>query len=292
MNYDIFLVAGQSNTMSGTATAAFLPQHPKVDQILRNRQDLFDTKNLQVGPAQEPLDHFTLNENKIGFPLLFAHLYSDLLLRDVNRRVLLIPCAAGGKGFTTEPSWRVGDVLAEDAIQRTLYALETFPGSRLQAVLWHQGEADTFTQSQAISYKRNLTNLIAEFRMRLPHDGSHLPFLMGGMVDGGVKDNAEFGGYIEEVLQGMPVSMPQVASVDTTKLTSNHDILGDGDVNHFSAEAQLQMAGLFFDAYLFLKSREILDSCLGTDALMLKSMDRRIFEQVVYSLEAKTIYHI
>lgn len=291
MIYDIFLVAGQSNTMSGTATTAFMPIHPKVDQILRDRQDLFDTKNLQVGPAQEPLDHFTLNENKIGFPLLFAHLYADLLLHDVDRRVLLIPCAAGGKGFATEPSWRAGDVLAEDAIQRTLYALDAFPGSRLQAVLWHQGEADTFTQSQAISYKKNLTNLISEFRMRLSHDGSHLPFIMGGMVDGGVKDTAEFGRYVEEALRSMSMSMPQIASVDTAKLTSNHDILGDGDFNHFSAEAQLQMAGLFFDAYLLLKSREILDSRLGTDALMLKSMDRRFFDQVVYSLEAKTNNH-
>lgn len=175
--FDVILLAGQSN-MSGRGvpfdTATTDPADTRVYQ--------FGSDGRIIALATEPLDmHDT--PTGIGPGLGFARWYASRIA--TGRRVLLVPTAHGGTGFRAGTlRWTTTHTPAEDnlylqAIRQTREALAAAgPGSRLTAILWHQGEFDAVTQAGADAYQANLDALITGFRTEL----GTVPFILGQMV--------------------------------------------------------------------------------------------------------------
>ncbi|MFH2141183.1 MAG: hypothetical protein ABIJ97_02080 [Bacteroidota bacterium] len=66
--YDVVLVIGQSNTHQGLGLDTIIDApDERIKQLGR-----FNENNLKIIQAREPLDHFTKQNNQIGFALTFA----------------------------------------------------------------------------------------------------------------------------------------------------------------------------------------------------------------------------
>lgn len=174
--YDVVLVVGQSNTYYGDGLDVLVPyiESESIKQLGRHG-DL----NYKIVPATEPLENDSKPSNKGGYVLTFANLYTKSVL-DKNHKLLLIPCAKAGSGFMNN-DWNQGGKLYKDAVERTNYILSHFRGSKLSAILWHQGESDVDNQN----YETDLDSFIVNIRKDL--NAEQTPFLLGGMVPYWVK---------------------------------------------------------------------------------------------------------
>ena len=84
----------------------------------------------------------------------------------------LVPCAEGGSPLAR---WEPGKDLYVRAVKRMKAALAT--GGRLRGILWHQGEADSWSKESASSYATRLTNMVTRLRAEL--GAKYVPFLAG-----------------------------------------------------------------------------------------------------------------
>lgn len=202
VEYDIFLVAGQSNTHQGAGLDLMIDQpQENIRQLGRG-----GANDLKVILATEPLQHWTALANEIGFCLTFAKAYAASSLKE-GRQVLLIPCGYGETGFASG-HWNKGEALYEDAVQRTRYALSLSKNNRLVAVLWHQGESDVGWPQ----YQQALHSMIGSMRSDIAGH-QQVPFVLGGMVPYWVaQDSARM--HAQSVIAGTPsrVSMTAFAS--------------------------------------------------------------------------------
>jgi hypothetical protein len=116
--YNLFLIAGQSNTHYGIGyDPAIDTAHGAALQLGR-----LDSNDMEIVPAKEPLEHYTPKENKIGFAIPFANLFQTTLL-DEDDSTILIPASFGGSGFSND-QWNRGDPLYEDAVFRIKHLLD------------------------------------------------------------------------------------------------------------------------------------------------------------------------
>lgn len=167
--YSIVLIVGQSNTHAGIGMNRELDG--SVDGI--SQLGRFGNDDMQIIRAEEPLQHHTKDDHKIGFGLTFAKLLKEYL--DYPNQIILIPCGFGGTGFQGN-HWNKGDYLYSDAVKRVRTVIDNIPGSELTSILWHQGESDVGSPS----YETDLDNFILNLRTDL--DAIDTPFIVGGMV--------------------------------------------------------------------------------------------------------------
>ena len=87
------MVVGQSNTHAGIGL------NPELDGSVDGISQLgrFGNDDMQIIRAEEPLQHHTKDDNKIGFGLTFAKLLKEYL--DYPNQIIIIPCGFGGTGF-------------------------------------------------------------------------------------------------------------------------------------------------------------------------------------------------
>lgn len=257
--YDLIVLIGQSN-MSGRGaaidTTRFDAIDPRIFQLPNpanaNSSGFTDTFIL----ASEPLLMHDAPSG-MGPGLVFARHYVNSV---PGRRVLLVPAAHGGTGFSTTtvtptPSgyhtpnagggtWEVGGAgvnLLDDGVTHTKLALSMAGGdSRIVAVLWLQGESDAgfLTQTQ---YAAKLDALIDSFRSRVP-EAATAPFVMGQMLP-------------EFIAASASNRAIHLAHLDTQR---RKPLVGfatgisgkqNGDDLHYNAAGQRYMGKSMFDAY-------------------------------------------
>lgn len=235
---DVILIAGQSNTLSGTGSnPAVDAPHPKVFQLGRQGE-----RNLNIMLARDPLEHHSVRGGKIGFAMTFAKLYADELLEN-GRNILLIPCGHGGTGFS-DSRWSAGDDLYEDAVYRVNYALTNFPDSKLVAILWHQGEKDVGNKK----YQALLDSMIVNLRRDCGNDGTSLPFVLGRMIPYWVDQSAIRISH-ELIIKDTPNRIEKVgfASPRYPFVIQKED--NSVDEVHYDAEGQRELGKRYFEEY-------------------------------------------
>lgn len=263
--YDIFLIAGQSNTLNGEDSLATVPD-ATIDGTEANIYQLgrFGAQDGTAILADEPLDHYNASgvTDKVGFGLVFAKKYKQDLLQ-AGRDILLVPCGYGNTGFSNG-KWGDGEQMDSDARTRTATALQLGSGTNvLKGVLWHQGETDAKAGGAWVTnYQTNLLALID--RWRTDFGNSNLPFVVGGMVPAWV-DNATNYQTVEAVIQNIPTLRTYTGYANPsvpTELVS--DLSFDaGEGIHYSAPSQrgtasrdlsdvstLGFGGRYYTAYL------------------------------------------
>ena len=235
--YDVFLVAGQSNTYYGLGYDSILDKPaPGIYQLGR-----VDPNNMKIIEAKEPLQHFFTKPNRVGFALTFAKLYDQYC--DYKKNILIIPCAMDWTGFA-DSSWKRGDCLYNDATTRANYVLKNYPKSKLKAILWCQGERDVGNKK----FQAWLDSMIVGFRKDIAGDNSKTPFILGGMVPFWIeKDNERI--VQQKIIKNTPYRMPYSGYADPYIPFRISKQNNDSDVYHYNAEGQREMGKRFFEVY-------------------------------------------
>ncbi len=258
---DIVVIAGQSNAEGygvGEATEEYTPD----DRILwlndkanarfenENGKDVFKIEyptSLSVTIADEPFNG-TSKVGKLAF--WFACDYVRQGELQEGRKLLILNAAVGGTGFR-DNQWGLGRLLYERLKAFTSVALSWNTENRLVAFLWHQGECDSFENSdwtvekKYATHKRNLGEMITDFKKQFACP--NLPFIAGGFCDEWYLKNKM---PCDAVLRAIKeVCREHGAFVETSGLKSNNEQTGNGDDIHFCRDATHILGGRYYNAY-------------------------------------------
>jgi len=214
----LFLLIGQSN-MAGRG------QVTPADQQTNPRIFMLDRANTWV-PARDPV-HF--DKPKIAGVGLCSEFARCVAASDPQAKVGLVPCAFGG---TSLDQWKPGSALYTNAVARMRVALQS---GRLQAILWHQGEADSGPAKTA-TYPARFSAMIAQLRQDL--NAPDVPVIVG-----------ELGRYHEGYAK-FDAMLPQVThAVPRSALVSSEGLGANKDNVHFNRDALIEFGKRFFKAY-------------------------------------------
>lgn len=234
-SFDVFIIMGQSNTLSGKGRDASIDVYPET--VLQLGRKL--NNNYKIIPAVEPLDNHNRPYDQIGYANKFSKLYDQHLL-EKGRNVLLIPCGLGATSFH-EGHWNQGDTLYVDALERATYILEN-TDSELKGILWHQGESDINNRD----FRENLDDMIAAFRTDIGYP--NLPFILGGLCPDWVDEKPHLRDRLEQIISTTPDRVANTRFVNPRYPTVIHT--DPGEYVHYSAEDQREMGRRYFLSYL------------------------------------------
>lgn len=223
IDYDVYLLGGQSN-MLGRAATSGLPaslQQPQNDVTFYLR----DPGSPSTGKYNTlvPLQPLTTSGSTFGPEITFGRTMAD---QHPDQHLALLKYASSGTNLAV--NWAPGTGADYQAFMSTMssgLAALTAGGNtyHIDGMLWLQGESDTGTQAQ--QYQANLTNFIADMRS---HFGANLPFVIGGI------------GYQTADYTVVSAAQQRVAqTVPNVAYFSDYDLLGPNHTDlHFDAADQ------------------------------------------------------
>ncbi|GJN22598.1 hypothetical protein PR202_gb10178 [Eleusine coracana subsp. coracana] len=240
----VFILGGQSNmggrggaTRGGVWDGVVPPQCSPSPRILRLNPAL------RWEEAREPL-HAGIDLNNVigvGPGMSFAHavLHGSRSSSSVIT-IGLVPCAQGATPIT---DWARGTHLYNRMIQRTRAALnnngQAVGGktkTKLAALLWYQGEADTIRRQDALAYTSRMEAFVRDLRQDL--NMPNLLVIQVGLATGQGK-------FIDLVRQAQrAVNLPNVKYVDAKGLPVANDY------THLTTPAQVLLGKMLAKAYL------------------------------------------
>ena len=156
MNYDIIVVAGQSNAQ-GNGLGNEDKRLPALERVYQftdqNPPQIYFDENYKTRiRAVLPVEcEITLADERLledgthaaEFSQSFAREYVERGYLKDGRNLLIVKAAVGGTGFTKE-QWGLGNILYTRLLQMVDAALKTGDDNKIVAFLWHQGEHDAF----------------------------------------------------------------------------------------------------------------------------------------------------
>jgi len=242
-NYDVYLLAGQSNMDGRGKVADLTPEQrqPSATALIYYRNGDLGTdgwKPLEPGYSLAPNDkRKTLPSPTFGPELGFAQ---ALAATQPDRKLALVKIATGGTSLqrnwnpTNGPCYRslvetvrrAGEALTRDG--------HTFT---VRGLLWHQGESDSADTAEV--YGQRLTNFIAHVRadLQLPD----LPIVVGEVIDNGKRNG------VRAAQRAVAQTVPQVGFVPAEGFRT-----WDGGT-HLDAASQLLLGQRFAAAVLGLQ---------------------------------------
>jgi hypothetical protein len=230
----LYLLMGQSNMAGrGKIGAEDKTPHPRV--LLFTLQDNWE-------PAIEPVTHDKPGMLGVGPGLAFG---KAMAAADPGVTIGLVPCAVGG---TPLKRWERGGDLYSNAVQRARLAMRE---GTLKGIIWHQGESDSGTATNANSYGDRLSRMIQAIRADL--GTPNLPFVVGQigefLYDRG-PGHAAYPRVVNAALAALPEKVPATACAPSKGLKDK------GDVLHFDAASQREFGRRYAAAMLRLQSAQ------------------------------------
>ena len=263
--FDVIVIAGQSNAEGNGIKKddkEFVSE--KVYQIADKNN--IGTKVLEDGkviidmvyPTEIVLEkaHERIsadNKKMADFSETFAKNYIDGGYLRKERKVLIIKTAVGGTGFARK-EWGLGSILFERLNFMVDYGLNLNKDNRIIALLWHQGEHDSFENAALTAderykfYKENFKKQTLAFREKY---GKEIPVITGEMADSWAElpENKTNCDAVEKALQDACREIGNAAVVKSTGLVSNDQVFGNGDNIHFCADSIYELGNRYFAAY-------------------------------------------
>ncbi|KAL2231549.1 UNVERIFIED_CONTAM: putative carbohydrate esterase [Sesamum indicum] len=154
----IFILSGQSNMAGRGGVDKHTKQWDGVvppDSSTDSSSIFRLSSQLDWEVAREPLHHDIDSKRTcgVGPGMSFANAVKERV-----GIVGLVPCAVAG---TPIREWARGTYLYESMVNRAKAAAS---GGEIRALLWYQGEKDTYSQQDAETYKENLERFIQNVR--------------------------------------------------------------------------------------------------------------------------------
>jgi len=227
-NLQLFLLIGQSN-MSGRGLVE------AQDSVLIPRVFALN-KDLEWVPAVDPVQLEV--KSGVGMGRSFARV---LAAENPLVSIGLVPAAVGA---TYLSEWVKGDDHYENAVRRAKAAIKN---GRLRGILWHQGEGDSQTQVNALTYGTRWTQFINDLRADL--GDPDLPVVIGELCRSIYRrPNGESRNAYEVNMQlaTIPLTVPHCVFVASDGLKDK------GDFVHFDAASQREFGRRYAHAFLQL----------------------------------------
>lgn len=231
----VFMMAGQSN-MSGRGLVS--PQ-----DTISNQRIIALGKDKKWYEAKEPLHEYEPKHNGLDGGLSFAKYLLPHLPKDVV--IALVPCAVGATHITQwnqDQTFR-GVPLLSNFRQRLAIAQKK---GVIKAVLWHQGEGDSFPEKIPF-YAERSKQLFQKFRTYA--GDQQLPILVGTLGDFNLK------GTWYDHWKKINKIIIQAAKLDDHRfVVSAVGLKHKGDQVHFDAESQRILGRRFAEKYIQVMS--------------------------------------
>jgi hypothetical protein len=264
--YDIIILAGQSNAEGYGVGGNVAPW--QVDDRIDLMTGKYKAEVVQTAYGNDHLDLQVFDEYKIEIAderlqsgcrlsflaLPFAREYAKTYLKK-GRKILIIQTAIGGTGFAKH-HWGVEDILFKRMMRMTAEALSLNEENKVVAILWHQGEHDAFENAEWDDEKRNcehiknLNALIANARKTV---GS-VPFICAGFTKAWVEQYPKQNQAILSAMKTVCESVEKAMFIEKTDdLSTNDDLVKNGDSVHFSRDSIEILGGRYFKAYQALQ---------------------------------------
>lgn len=247
-------------TAANTNTVYTIPQITQLGRYTSNGYTAND--NFKILPGRDPLEfnvagygcNCVTSQVGVGPGMSFAYTY----YQNTGRSVLLVPCAVGGTGFTSTPSWNpvnMNDPASAtsgsyyyDCVNRTNYVL-SLPGYQLGGILWDQGENDVGISQGA--YVLDAVNMVSAFRSDLLGASATTPFIAGEMVPAWVAGQGSGAAGIQNVIDLTPFNLTTSSVVYGSTPYGLSMPSGTFAYNiHYSAQWQRQRGVLYYTALL------------------------------------------
>ncbi len=258
--FDIVILAGQSNAEGGgigTVDHEFEPSPliwsldaEKTVEHLPNRLNItYYDRPFVLEMAMER----TYNGEKVGdLALRFLERYSRERLAP-DRKVLLLRCAIGGSGFIRH-EWTTDGPIYRKMLEMVDYALSLNPENRLVAMLWHQGECDSWEETPPDIFYAEFKEMIDSLKAR--YDVPNMPVIAGDFVAQWRNRHRDMTDPIVQKIRQVLMEVGSSAFVETDDLQSNDQKTGNGDDLHFCREALYTLGERYFDAFERIQFRE------------------------------------
>lgn len=263
--YDIIVLAGQSNAEGqglGEVTKEFVPDE-RIHIMKDDTNFKFVTKDgvstlTYKWPAVSNItvaDEREHPRGKMGcFALQFAEKYVKEYLEE-GRKILILNANFGGTGFA-RPEWGVGNIMHERMISMTKEALSLNKKNRVVALLWAQGEHDSFEnadwdpEKRYTTHKANLTATFNDFYEKL--GDKSVPVIACGFPDTFCESAPE---ATDAVLKAIKEVVADFGGgfVETKGLLSNAQKLNNNDIYHYCKESLHILGGKLFEKYTELR---------------------------------------
>jgi hypothetical protein len=218
----VYLLMGQSNMQGrGAIEPEDRTPHPRVFALNASNQWAL---------AVEPL-HGSGPRTGIGPGLVFGKL---MAVANTNVNIGLVPCAVGASALSR---WERGGDLYAHAVARARAAQ---CDGTLAGILWHQGEQDSMTATNANSYHDRLVKMIADLRADLGQP--QLPFVVGQIGEFLYQRKVQqtpFARTVNDALARIPATVPFSACVSAAGLTHV------GDEVHLDGKSQRELGKCF-----------------------------------------------
>jgi hypothetical protein len=220
-----FLMIGQSN-MAGRG-------FPKDVPLIYDEQ----IKMLRNGRWQTMVEPVNYDRPSSGVSLV-SSFAAAWRLKNEQAEIGLIPCAEGGASLD---DWTAGGPLFEHAVFQAKLARRS---SKLEGILWHQGESDCFTE-RAAHYYEKFKVIVDALRREL--NAPDIPLIIGGLGD--YLTEGRYGSYfkpypiVNQVLQEFAATQRDCYFVTASGLTANPDGI------HLDAASQRTFGIRYFEAF-------------------------------------------
>jgi hypothetical protein len=228
----LYLLMGQSN-MAGRGKIAFEDKIPHPRVLVFTLRDTWE-------PAVEPITHDRPGMLGVGPGLAFGKAIAE---QEPGVTIGLVPCAVGG---TPLRRWQKGGDLYSNAVHRAKLAMRD---GTLKGILWHQGESDSGTATNANSYSDRLAQMIRDIRTDLACPD--LPFVVGQigefLYDRG-PEHSPYARVVNAALAALPSKVPATACAPSKGLKHK------GDQLHFDAASQRKFGRRYAAEMLRLQS--------------------------------------
>ncbi|MDR2157060.1 MAG: sialate O-acetylesterase [Clostridiales Family XIII bacterium] len=233
-SFDVILQGGQSNSEGCGVGRTERPFSP-------DARIWYFNGDFTISPAVE-----RVWENEIAgdASLTFAEAYMRGGRLAEGRKLLIVRASVGGTGFA-DMRWGLRDDLYLRMLKMTQTALALNPANRLVAFLWHQGENEAGS-----AFDTHFKNVSALLRgVREAFENPTLPFVTGGFVPQWERENQTAMEPIANALRAVCEDAGFARFVDADGLTSNEQMIGNGDILHFSRDALHRLGLRYYEAF-------------------------------------------
>ncbi len=265
--YDIIVLGGQSNAEGyglGEVENEYVPNEnilwlnddskPRFEKNERTGKDEFVIdypSEFIVKIAEEPINAVGQKLGKFFF--IFAKRYYEKYLIHTDRKVLIVNSAVGGTGFR-DNQWGVEQerLLYKRMKDMTSYALSLHEETRIVALLWHQGECDSFENAdwsvdkRYEMHKSHLTTMLNDFERVFKC--KNLPMIAGKFCDEWYLKNKMPCDAVLKAIEEV-FCKPSRRVVETSGLKSNNQEIKNDDDIHFCRSSTYALGEKYFDAY-------------------------------------------
>lgn len=241
------LMIGQSN-MAGRG---FLNEVP---MICNERIQMLRNGRWQI--MTEPINYDRPNSG-VGLAGSFAAMWC---MENKEEKIGLIPCAEGGSSID---DWAINKVLFKNAVIQAKFAMQD---SELIAILWHQGENDSYNGNFKTYYNK-LHTMIETLRTELNIET--IPLIIGGLGD-----------YLGKSGFGLNCTEYESVNNELLRYANEHkyvyfstakELTANPDGIHLDAISQRKFGVRYYEAFArktnvmnpLENELEILDSCMN-----------------------------